>query len=219
MPTWLISTIFQVLVFTFYFSAVGLPVSYIMIAFIIYSLWNSINDPMIGFLSDRTRTRWGRRKPYIMFGTIPVIIIVIIIWIPPINNHMLSFIYLLIMLFAYDTFYTMLEVPIDCSFPELYNSVEERAEVNTYKQIFSVVGIFCAFLIAGIFIEDITVMEDYLAIGIVVAIIIGSTMFISLKWGITEREEFKYDSQHEFSFFQGLKHTLHNRSFIIYTIM
>jgi len=219
LPIWLIVTVFQVWVFTFYFSAVGLPIRYILMAFIIWSFWNVINNPMIGFLSDRTRTRWGRRKPYIMIGTIPAITIMIIVWIPPTENPLMGFVYLIIMLFAFDTFYTMIELPCDCLFPELYISVEERAEVNTLKLIFSVLGLLCAYLIPGLLIEDITVMGGYLISGIVMSIIMIITLLISLKWGIVEKEEFKHDSIHEFNFFSGLKHTLNSRGFVLYLIM
>jgi GPH family glycoside/pentoside/hexuronide:cation symporter len=219
LPTWLISGVFQVWVFSFYFSAVILPIYYIMIAYVIYSVWNAINDPLIGFLSDHTKTRWGRRKPYILIGTIPVISLAIIIWTPPTQDNLTSFIYLLIMLFMFDTFYTMLEVPYDCIFPEIYISVEERAEVNTYKQIFSVIGLILAFLIPGIIIEDIAIIDGYLISGIIITIIMSVTLAISIKWGVVEREEFKYDSEYAFGFFQGLKYVFKNRGFLLYTIM
>lgn len=219
LPEWLIITIFQVWVFSFYYTAVGLPISYIFIATVCYSIWNAINDLIVGHLSDHTKTRWGRRKPYIMLATIPLIIISIIVWTPPVGDHMLGFIYLLVILIVFDTFYTMLEVPLDCILPELYPSVEERAEVNSYSQIFSIIGLLVAFLLPGILLEDYTTIEGYLVTGIIIAIIFGVTMFISLKWGIKEREEFKHDSKEGLNFFQSLKHTLKNRGFICYIVI
>ncbi|MHA1467847.1 MAG: MFS transporter, partial [Promethearchaeota archaeon] len=49
---------FSLLVFTFYFTIVGLNVILITIAFLIWSVWNSINDPLLGSISDRTHTKW-----------------------------------------------------------------------------------------------------------------------------------------------------------------
>ena len=219
LPAWLVAAVYQVWVFTFYFSAIGLPIQYIMTAFIIWSIWNAVNDPVMGLLSDRTKTRWGRRKPYIMIGTIPLVIIMTITWLPPTGNITISFVYLLIMLFAYDTFETMIFVPHSCLFPELYTSAEERAEVNGYMIIFSVIGLICAFVIAGFLIGEISVKEGYLINGIVVSAIIGITLFISLKWGILEREEFKFDSEQNFSYFQGIKYAFKNRAFMLYVII
>lgn len=216
---WFVMSAFNLWVFSFYFSAVRLKIDYIMLAFILWTAYNAINDPLIGYISDKTSTRFGRRKPFIMIAVIPIIILEIIIWTPPTNNQLLGFIYLIIMLFAYDTFYTMIALPYDSLFPELYTSVKERSEVNTIKEIFSVVGLLFAALVPGIFIGEIDQIDGYLINGIVTSVIVGISLVISLKWGVIEREEFELDHTHEFNFFEGLKHTLKYKSFLLYTAM
>ena len=64
---------FTLLIFTFYYTNVGLEVELITLGFIIWSIWNSFNDPFMGFISDKTHTRWGRRRPCIMFSIIPLV--------------------------------------------------------------------------------------------------------------------------------------------------
>jgi GPH family glycoside/pentoside/hexuronide:cation symporter len=219
LPGWLIQGVFVVWVFSFYFSAVGLSVYLIMLAYIIWSAWNAVNDPLIGYFSDRTQSEWGRRKPYIIVGLIPVLIIMIIVWLPPFTDSLLVFFYLLFILFAFDTFFTMIAVPLDCLFPELYTTEEDRAQVNIYRQIFSVIGIIGAFLIPSIFIGEISSKEGYVISGIIISIIGAITFLISIKWGITEREEFKLDNQQKFGFFQSIKYNFKNRAFVLYTIM
>ena len=63
---------FTFLVFTFYYAVVQLNIMLITIGFIIWAFWNSFNDPMLGYLSDRTHTKYGRRLPYIMIAIIPL---------------------------------------------------------------------------------------------------------------------------------------------------
>jgi GPH family glycoside/pentoside/hexuronide:cation symporter len=218
---WFINAAFSTWVLTFYFAAVGLRIELIMLAFIVWTVWNAVNDPLIGYFSDRTHTRLGRRKPYIIAGIIPMAIIEIIIWLPPnpLQDEMLTFVYLLLMLIIYDTFYTMLSLPYDSLFPELYSSVEERAEVNTYKQILSTIGLLAAFVIPGLFIGDQNQVSGYLTNGIVTSISVIIIFAISVWWGVKERPEFQYDHEHQFSFFQGLQLTICNKGFVLYTLL
>ena len=77
--------IFQFLVFTFYFTVVKLPVLWISLGFILWSVWNAVNDPLVGYFSDKTRSKRGRRVPWMMAATIPLSIIVILLFTPPIG--------------------------------------------------------------------------------------------------------------------------------------
>ncbi|MFX0040109.1 MAG: MFS transporter [Promethearchaeota archaeon] len=216
---WFINSAFNIYVFTYYFTVVGLHINWYVLAAVLWTLWNAFNDPLIGHLSDRTHTKWGRRKPYIMFGLIPMLILEIIIWIPPVGPDFLIFIYLLIMLICYDTFYTMISLPYDSLFPELYTTVKERSEVNTIKQLLSVVGLLFAALVPGLVLMTEETRVTYLWNGIITSIIIAVSVLISLKWGVIEREEFKLDYQKEFKFFESLKYTMKNKAFVLYTAM
>ena len=82
---------FNMFVFTFYFFVVGLNIIYIVIGFVIWSIWNAINDPLIGALSDRTRSKYGRRKPWIIGGVIPVLFILVLVFAPPVGSQLIIF--------------------------------------------------------------------------------------------------------------------------------
>jgi len=216
---WFINSAFNLWVFTFYFAAVKLNVGLIMLAYIIWTIWNAFNDPLIGYLSDRTHTKFGRRRIYIMVGFIPVLALEILIWLPPLSGQMAQFFYLLLMLLLYDTAYTLIALPTDSLFPELYTSVEERTQVNTIRQILAAVGLILAALVPGFLIGETDTRDGYLMNGIVTAIIVGISLIIFLKWGAKEREEFKLDYQQNFSFFQGLGYAFKNIGFVLYIIM
>lgn len=216
---WAVNAAFSTWVFSFYFSALHLDAWYIGLAFIIWSIWNAVNDPLIGYISDRTRTKIGRRKPFMIIGLIGVVIVEIILWIPPVTTDLGLFWYLLIMLIAWDIFYTCLALPYDTLFPEMYLSEKQRASSNTFKQLASIIGLLAAYLLSGYIIVDIETKQGYLLNGIVISAIVVVTVVISLIWGVKERKEFSQDHKHEFSFFQGLKYAFKNKGFVIYTLI
>jgi len=135
---------FSLLVFTFYFAVVGLNIILITIAFLIWSIWNSINDPLLGYFSDRTHTRWGRRFPYIMFSIIPLAIISVLLFTPPlsmgISDQMTNFIYFLIIIIVFELFFTMLDLNLIALFPELFITEEERTRANAIRLSFYMIG-------------------------------------------------------------------------------
>src|SRR5512136_1476635 len=67
----------------FYIDVLKVPASWIGVAMAVYGIWNAINDPLAGQISDRTRSRWGRRLPYLIFGSVPLVLCFILVWVPP----------------------------------------------------------------------------------------------------------------------------------------
>jgi GPH family glycoside/pentoside/hexuronide:cation symporter len=113
----------------------------------------------------------------------------------------------------------MISLPYDSLFPELYTNVKDRAQVNTLKEVYGIFGLLAAFLLSGFLIGNINQMGGYLLNGIVTSVICGVSLVLSLKWGVTERAEFKLDHKLSFGFFEGLKYVFKNKGFVLYTIM
>ncbi len=102
---------FTYLIFTFYFSVVKLPVDCITWAFIFWSIWNALNDPLIGILSDRTHTRWGKRKPWIIFSIIPLSLVMFFLFTPPATSDLVAkFVYFVFIIITFDGVYTMMSL-------------------------------------------------------------------------------------------------------------
>jgi len=216
------SQMFTIYVFTFYYAVVGLDVNLITFGFILWSIWNAINDPLLGALSDRTKTKWGRRTPYIIASIIPLCIIVVLLWTPPTDSALSSFIYFLVVMALFDTFYTMYDLNYCALFPEMFQGVSDRAKASAVKQIFTVLGLLFAFLLPTFIIPDLTdsaYMTEYMYAGIVMSVIIFVGAIIMIKFGIKERKEFSEDYKTAPSIITSLKFSLKNKSFRIFIIM
>jgi GPH family glycoside/pentoside/hexuronide:cation symporter len=217
---------FSFLVFTFYFTYVKLEVEWITGGFIIWSLWNSINDPLLGWLSDRTKSKLGRRIPWMIVGTIPLAAVMILMFTPPLSSsNPVKFLYFLLMLFLFDFSYTCFNINYNSMFSEMFISVKERSKVGQLRIIFAIIGVAIGFGVPSFLITDLTNQYDlpdtqnqFILNGIIAAIIICVAYFVVIKWGVRKPPEFSQDAIKAPSFKDSLKYTLKNKAFLIYLI-
>jgi GPH family glycoside/pentoside/hexuronide:cation symporter len=212
---------FNMYVFTFYFTLVIKDVDLITIAFIIWALWNSFNDPMMGALSDRTKTKFGRRKPYIILSVIPLCLIVVFLFTPPLGSISFSFIYLIIMVILFDISYTTYDLNYASLFPEMFKDLTERSKANAIKQIFTVLGLIVASVIPPFLIgklDEPSNLSNYSVAGIIMMIVIFGGILLLILFGIKEKKEFSKDYETAPSFLNSLKMSIKNRSFRYFII-
>jgi len=220
---------FTFLVFTFYFAVVQLNITLITIGFIIWAFWNSINDPLLGYLSDRTHTRFGRRLPYIMIALIPLGLIMFFLFTPPFSigeaNQIGNFIYFMIIIILFEFFYTMFSLNATSLFPETFISEEERIKANNVRQSFLIIGLMVAFILPGLFIGDYTpstsaektkALGEFQIFGIIVAIFIIVIGGVFIKFTPREKREFKEDYKQAPGFFDSIKMCIKSKSFSWY---
>jgi len=152
---------FSFLVFTFYFTYVKLEVGWITGGFIVWSLWNSINDPLLGWLSDRTKSKLGRRIPWMIIGTIPLAAVMILMFTPPLSSsNTVKFLYFLLMLFLFDFSYTCFNINYNSMFSEMFISVKERSKVGQLRIVFAIIGVAIGFGVPSFLIADLTNQYD-----------------------------------------------------------
>jgi GPH family glycoside/pentoside/hexuronide:cation symporter len=111
---------------------------------LINRLWDAVNDPVVGWLSDRTATRWGRRRPWIIIGAIPFGLLFFMIWLVPPFGQTGLFIYYVVIALLLDTSYTVINVPYTSLTPELTRDYDERTSLNSYRAAFSIGGALVA---------------------------------------------------------------------------
>jgi glycoside/pentoside/hexuronide:cation symporter, GPH family len=130
----------------------GLAGSILMIG----KIWDAINDPMVGVLSDRTKSRWGRRLPWMLYGAIPFGIFFFLQWIVPqfsadrsANNWALFWYYVIIAV-VFNIFYTVVNLPYTALTPELTQNYNERTSLNSFRFAFSIGGSIASLILAQI---------------------------------------------------------------------
>ena len=117
---------------------------------------DAITDPLIAQWSDKNKSRWGRRVPFILLGSVPLFLSFILIWTPPLQeNSTINFIYLALMLSLFFLFYTVVIVPYSALLPELTQFPKERISLATWQGFFRVLGLIVGFLGSSFLIERI----------------------------------------------------------------
>ena len=223
---------FSAYILYFYVQVCALPIELYSLGFAIYGVWNAFNDPLVGMLSDKTKTKWGRRIPYIAFGNIPFIITFMLVWAPmvtSIDSTIISFqlfgwdikifglpldlfIYFTLIGCLFDTFYTIVILAWTALFPEMFQSLEERAEVNAYRQVFSVIGLIFGLAMPLLLVD---IFQSWFVMGVLLGIITGASLFMSLAGS---KETGYYEVEEPLPLVETWKYTLANKSFLTYVL-
>jgi len=133
------STALALLYLDFLINVVGLEAGLAGLAIGIGRLWDAGNDVLFGTLSDRTRSRWGRRRPYLLFGAIPFGLAFIPMWlVPDLPTQTAKAIYYTAAYIAFDTLFTLVNTPYIAMTPDLAPSYDDRTSLHAYRMFFSI---------------------------------------------------------------------------------
>ena len=129
--------------YTFYYvDVLGLAVALAAVVNVVYAIWDAVNDPLVGYLSDNTRTRWGRRRPWLMVG-LPffAISLVLVYAVPePFQRGAALFWYALVVVFLFEAASTVMNTNYEALFPELFQAFRERTRASAYNHGLGMVG-------------------------------------------------------------------------------
>ncbi|HUN22232.1 MAG TPA: MFS transporter [Anaerolineales bacterium] len=186
-------------------------------------IWDAVNDPFVGTLTDRTRTPWGRRRPWLLFGSIAFAIAFILSFYAPnlANDGFWSarFWYYVLVGVLLDAAFTAVNVPYAALTPELSSDAKERNTLNMFRFIFSVLGGLVAILIFQAVIG--AFQPDERTGNFIAAIVVGAIVLFSgvFAFAFTREKDFSQESEQTLGYIEGLRLAFANRAFVITTLI
>jgi len=183
-------------------SVLLIPLFLIPIIYLIYSIIDGINDPILGYLTDKSKRfteKYGKRYPWIMIGAIFSPVILVFCFIPVFNTRLnpelavYAAVWLIIMMCIYESFLTLREISHVSLFPDLFRDLEQRANVAGIGMLIVLICQIVASVSIPLMIASLGGAYNpnaYLGAVIFVAIV-NYILIIPLHWGVRETEEMK----------------------------
>ncbi len=176
----------------------------------IYAIWNAVNNPIIGHISDRTNTKWGRRLPYIRFGAIPYAIAFALIWLAPFDGKTQPTelaIWFLVTIIVFEGLGTAVSMAGHLALlPEMFPTFKSRLDVAVRMNWIQTAGLFIGAALPPILAS----LLGYPLMGLIFALVACTAYFIGLQ-GMYEQPNYQPTN---ISFVDAVKHTVVNRSFV-----
>jgi len=107
-------------------------------------IWDAITDPVMGSIADRTKSRWGRFRPYLLFGALPLGLTVFLLFLSPGLGEAGRYFYGLVTFIAFATAITVVNVPFLAMTPSLTRDSHERSVITGYRVFFGILGSLAA---------------------------------------------------------------------------
>ncbi|MCI8733705.1 MAG: MFS transporter [Clostridia bacterium] len=148
-----------------YMTTMGIAMAVASTIMMIAKIWDAVTDPFMGFISDNTRGKLGRRKPYMFFGGIALILAMFMLFMPVRDWGMSvsGFIpYIIIMYLLWNTCSTITQVPYTSMASDISPSFKERNNANTVKLVFTAAASGIAYVLPLLFIDALTKPEGFL---------------------------------------------------------
>lgn len=182
-------------------------------ALLIGKIWDAVNDPLFGWITDKTKSRFGKRRVFMIFGAIPLAISIALLWFVPTTDRVWTFVWIAVTFILFDTLWTLTNVPYYALTSELTDDYDERSSLTTYRMVMAVpaylVGAALTPAIVGLFALQKT---GYAFIGIAYGILAAVALLISAA-GLRERQGLAVSTP-EASPFKSFLVALKNKPFV-----
>ncbi|MHA2305624.1 MAG: MFS transporter [Candidatus Hodarchaeales archaeon] len=203
---------------TFYYNVkLGLSEEWISLAWILFAVWNSINDPIFGILQERIDTNMGRRIPVLRFGAPIYALTFIICWFPFMENTQIALFWnLLLVLFLIDSMFTMIGLVLTALPAEMCLTQEARSNLGLYNAILGSIGGILSVILPLILLTDETSTELnplFKPVMVMVGLVAGTVLFFS-SHSLFENEYAR--TEEPLDFIESMVKTIKNKEFLAF---
>jgi len=209
----------------FFRVVIGVSAELILIAMAIFTIWNMINDPLLGFLTDKPMKwtkKWGLRAPWIVIMTAPMLIFFILIWTVPTLDDTVKFIYIVVIVCVFDLFFSIYNDHLYGGYTNQFPSKFERRKSFMLMTVMLFITLIVLSVLQSTIIGiDESAQSSYILNAIVMVVLLIIFTIPTIKFGISESEEMKsmfvekYESADKASFMEVLKTALKTKNFRI----
>lgn len=205
----------------FYTVNVGLEASLAGLAAAIALIWDSVADPIMGILSDRTNSRFGRRRPYIIAGALLMALFLVALFSPPVlQTQTGKFFYMLVNYLLLNTAMTIISVPHAALSGELASDTHERTRIFALRLLFANIGLLLGTLIPGFFLQmaakqEVSLWHSYAySAGILGILVVVSAVVCTIAVSKTDKRNFMMAKTHNAGLLGQLSTVAKNRIFL-----
>ena len=171
----------------FYSNVFGLTLDQVALLLIVTRVWDAVSDPMMGVIADRTQTRWGKYRPYLLFMAVPFALCGVLLFTTPDWDPQAKLIYAYVSYILMMTVYTGINVPYGAMLGVMTDSGTEKTAFSSYRMFFAYVGSFVVLFmwepLVGFFSSTMTLQGSWQAAMAVVAAI--CVLLFGLTFGMT----------------------------------
>jgi GPH family glycoside/pentoside/hexuronide:cation symporter len=203
----------------FFVNYLGLDKGLASIVWLIFGIWNAFNDPLFGYISDRTKSKLGRRIPYIRYGALFYAIVFIATWFSwtPNASDAALFIQMLVTLFLFDTLYTAIATSLYVMPYTMAVSNKARSNIFLWKIFFTLISLGVPLVLLPMIKPDpgesprqFQIIMTVLGI-VIFAVIFASTFFY--------KEKVQSENEETENIFKAVVSCFKNRSFVVFEVL
>lgn len=188
-----------------------IPIGLIGVAMVIARIFDGLADPVVAYYSDKARHPLGRRIPFILYGSVPLALIFILLWFPPVQGEsVVNLIYLTVMLSLFFIFFTVVVAPYLALIGELTKTKQERIRVTTMQGVTQVIGVMIAEAGSGALITA----YGFKPMGIVLGLLSLATLLLTPLF--VREEKVEAEATPSVSLTASVMMTLRDRNFLLY---